>query len=421
MRFALLGDHPDGLDMAGALVDSGRHSLAVCTVALLEAELRRLGGPHIVPDIEEILADPTIDAVIVAGSPTVRPAQLRRALQSERHVLCVHPADEKPDTAYEAAMLQRDTGYVLFPLLPEGLHPAIARLAEFIEITDEAGAQRQAGLASIGAFRLVQFERASTVEVLENVLSPGLEPSLPAWDVLRRLGGEVIEVSSFADSEELAAGLPALLAGRFERGGLFQVTLLPGQPAAWWRLVITGTLGQAELAFPQGWNGPAILQWRDEQGSREQYWERWDAWPALVTAFEAAVRRQGDKETRRQGDRVGAGSEVSLSPPLLVSLSVPEPTWQDEVRALELDDAARRSVERRRVNLMEYQQASEEVGFKGTMTLVGCAMLWIVMLLLIGSRWVPWVGWLILPLLVLFIGMQLLRWMIPSGDDKVTK
>jgi hypothetical protein len=69
---------------------------------------------------------------------------------------------------------------------------------------------------------------------------------------------------------------------------------------------------------------------------------------------------------------------------------------------------------------MEYQQASEEVGFKGTMTLVGCAMLWIVLLLLIVSRWVPWVGWLILPLLVVFIGMQVLRWVIPSGTDKET-
>ena len=29
MRFALLGDHPDGLDMARALTDSGRHELPV--------------------------------------------------------------------------------------------------------------------------------------------------------------------------------------------------------------------------------------------------------------------------------------------------------------------------------------------------------------------------------------------------------
>ena len=50
-----------------------------------------------VSDLEEVLADPAIEAVIVAGAPAVRPAQLRRALQSERHVLCVHPADDSPE------------------------------------------------------------------------------------------------------------------------------------------------------------------------------------------------------------------------------------------------------------------------------------------------------------------------------------
>ena len=80
MRFALLGDHPDGVDLAGALVDSGRHELSVCTVDLGEDVVRRLGQPRRVGDVEEVLADPAVEAVIVAGSPSVRPAQLRRAL-----------------------------------------------------------------------------------------------------------------------------------------------------------------------------------------------------------------------------------------------------------------------------------------------------------------------------------------------------
>src|SRR2546430_12578711 len=60
-------------------------------------------------DMEEILADPTMDAVIVAGDSGQRPLQLRRALQSERHVLCVFPPDQSPDITYEAAMIQADT------------------------------------------------------------------------------------------------------------------------------------------------------------------------------------------------------------------------------------------------------------------------------------------------------------------------
>src|ERR1051326_3890439 len=103
MRFALFGDHSDGLDLAHALVATGRHQLTSYTGPAEGLErLRRWGlAAPSVSDLEEVLADPAVEAVIVAGSPTDRPAQLRRALQSERHVLCVHPADQTPDTAYE--------------------------------------------------------------------------------------------------------------------------------------------------------------------------------------------------------------------------------------------------------------------------------------------------------------------------------
>ena len=81
MRFALLGNHPDGVAMACALVESGRHRLAAYTAALDESLLRRLGGEaRRVSDPEEVLADPAVEAVIVAGAPSQRPAQLRRAL-----------------------------------------------------------------------------------------------------------------------------------------------------------------------------------------------------------------------------------------------------------------------------------------------------------------------------------------------------
>src|SRR5271157_3842468 len=125
MRFALLGDHPDGLEMARALASSERHEVAVYSGPALGMEyLQRWGlKPARVSDLEEVLADPRVQAVIVAGSPAQRPGQLRRALQSERHVLCICPVDDSPDLAYEAAMARADTGQVLFPLLGEALHP----------------------------------------------------------------------------------------------------------------------------------------------------------------------------------------------------------------------------------------------------------------------------------------------------------
>jgi predicted dehydrogenase len=444
MRFALLGDHPDGLDFARALGETGRHTLAVYSGPPVGAEyLRRWGlEPRRVGDVEEVLADPIIDAVIVAGRPWERPAQLRRALQSERHVVCVHPADHTPDTAYEAAMIQGDTRQLLLPLLPEAMHPAFARLAEWIRRADNADLGRKAdgepgataitaaapapGATASRGLHLLEMERWSPESVLLDGDTPGDRPALPGWDVLRTLGGEIVEVLGFAAPEEVAPDEPLLLAGRFERGGLFQVSLLPNRPEPRWRLTAYTRYERAELVFPQGWPGPARLTWRDVGGeAREETWETWNPWPVLVEAFETALAARVEAGARVAALVPAAASQhvTATAPPRAAPPPAPRGllTWQDAVRSLELDDAARRSVERRRASTLEYQEATEEAGFKGTMTLVGCGLLWGSLVLLILSRWLPWLGWVIAPVFGVFLLLQLLRWIVPArpgGEGK---
>jgi predicted dehydrogenase len=376
MRFALLGDHPDGLDMARALVASGRHGLATYTGDVAGADrLRRWGlGFQPVRDVEEVLADPSIEAVIVASPPSRRPAHLRRALQSERHVLCVHPADDSPDLAYEAAMIQADTRRVLLPLLPEALHPGLRRLAEFARAAAPRG----------GEVQLVELDRWATEVVLLGTDFPVQKAALPGWDVVRLLGGELAEISGLTTGEELDSDHPVLVTGRFQAGGLLRASFLQWQPQAWQRFAVLSSFGRAELLFPTGWPGPAVLREPDETGEvQETTWETWNPWPALVEVFEAALR-----------------GRTAL-------------TWQTAVRSLELDDAVRRSVARRRVSPLEYPEATEEVGFKGTMTLTGCGLLWAILFLFIVSIWVPRAAWAILPVLAIFLVLQVLRWLIP--------
>jgi hypothetical protein len=414
MRFALLGDHLDGLDLARALVESGRHQLTVYSGPAVGAEqLRRWDiHPQRIGDLEEVLADPAVQAVIVAGSAGDRPGQLRRALQSERHVLCVHPAGPGPDIAYEAGMIQTDTHQLAIPLLPEALHPGVQRLAQLAR--------------ALRPLRLVEFERCTAEPfLLEHELAEG-KSSVPGWDVLRTLGGEISEVVAYAAPDELLAEEPLLLAGRFEHGGLFRATFVPDHPEPRWRLGVLGRYERLELVFPQGWPGPARLTWQDESGQVcAESWETWNPWPALVEAFEASLLAQRPARPAYAGagrfPRGSTSTAVAEGPPdraaeLPATASCPLLTWQDEVRGLELDDAARRSVERRRASTLEYQEATEEAGFKGTMTLVGCGLLWGGLVLLILSIWVPWLGWGILPVLASFLALQLLRWAVPPRE-----
>src|SRR5438105_1426431 len=196
MRFALLGTHPDGLEMACAMTATGRHEWIAYTGQSIDPATLSRSGPkaRFVGDLEEVLADPAVEAVIVAGTPANRPAQLRRSLQSERHVLCVYPPDRTPDAAYEAAMIQADTGRVLFPLLSDALHPAIVRLAELLRGPD----------GPVGALRLLDVEHAVSGEFLLDQEETSIKWSLPGWERLRAIGGEITVVSALASQEELA-------------------------------------------------------------------------------------------------------------------------------------------------------------------------------------------------------------------------
>jgi hypothetical protein len=362
MRFALLGDEPDGLEMAGYLAGTGRYELA----AVLDAAI-----PDFAPsatrftDLEEVLADPKIELVIVAGKITVRGEQLRRALQSERHVLCVHPCADRLDRAYEAALIAEETKKLLLPLLPDGVQPVIMQLAQVLR-------DRAKGKAP--------FEWLTWQQRMRAAHSP--ESVFGGWDVLRRLGGEIAEVSGFMELEEVALDKPLLATGRFEKGGLFQLVLLPGRkeektwlsieaeslsvelerdPTSLWHMAAPDT----DLPLP----APTIKK----------------RWQALLPVIETALFDPGQRL------------------PL---------TWDDEIRSLELEDALKRSIEKRRAVSMEYSEVSEETSARSSITLIGCGMIWLMLLVFAISIWVPWIRWLVVPMLVGFLALLAARWFV---------
>jgi len=94
-----------------------------------------------------------------------------------------------------------------------------------------------------------------------------------------------------------------------------------------------------------------------------------------------------------------------------------QPTWHDEVRVLELQDALRRSVEKRRTSGLEYQEISEEVGSKGTLTLIGCGMIWVILLVFGLSIWLPWIRWAVVPILLGFMALLGMNWLARKREQ----
>lgn len=361
MRFALFGDHPDGWRLVEALRATGRHQLVVWAAPKQTAGKNpNVGDIPVVTDIEEVLANPDVDAVIVASPTDDRLNHLRRVLQSERSAFCVHPVDVRPDGTYEIHMLQGDVHQVVIPILPECFSSAIDAVQQAISNCSPPG--------------------VLDVQVLRtgNALIPeGKEESpatFPGWTILRRIGGEIVEVGAFAEKEDLQPEDPALGFGRFQNGRLFQVNWLSRQATDDFRFQVRGLDPTTKITVP------------DDSAS----------WQKLIERFESAIDRL------KSAPRVPPGSGPALD--LRDGLG-----WHDEIRAAELNDLARRSIERRRAYTLDFQEATEEIGFKGTMTLVGCALLWMLPVVAILFAWVPKLAWIVLAVLLVFLAMQLLK------------
>jgi hypothetical protein len=369
MRFALIGPHPDGLNLAKALSAHGGALVAVNDA--VRPDFAPEAKAYV--DLEELLADPAVELIIVAGALGVRADQLRRGLQSERDVVCVHPCDAKPDRAYEAALIQSEVKRVLLPVLPGALHPAISELQELI----------RAGHFGPDGPQLLQWQGPRSIAEAGALFEH--------WTILRRIGGEVAEVSGFAAGPAPTAHEPLLFSGRFEKSGVFQITLLPRLDAEA-DLKLTAARGEAELLGPDQ-SGRATLRWRRTGCQvQEQTWADWDRWAALADLVKSTLAQPAQ----------------------------PQPlTWQDEIRMLELDDALQRSIEKRRSSDLEYQEISADTGSKGTLTLIGCGMIWLILLIFAASIWVPWIRWAVVPLLVGFLLLLGMKWLAgPKNNGK---
>jgi myo-inositol 2-dehydrogenase/D-chiro-inositol 1-dehydrogenase len=372
MNVLILGDGPEELAWARAVAAEPEHALVMACPGL-----NALPGVPATDDLDAALAAPGVDAAVVGGYESVRAEALRRAAAEGLAILALHPPGPNADPYYQVALSRQETGAHVVPDLPLRLHPGVAALEK--AIAD----------GSFGVLRSVRFEAA-------------LPPNDPEADLLGRAFPRVVDLvrALLGEVETLTAtGTPpgprpresliVHLRGPEGRAGEVRLEVGPAPTPGPARLVVSGTEGSMALEFDPEGRGPSRLVRRDAKGEATATdLGPWDPRAAVLRVLADAV----------------AGRPRS-------------PDLTDGTRAMELAEAAGRSLRKGRTVDLLYEEVSELASFKAFMTGLGCGLLLIAPLIYALSRagvalglpWMSYLAWAILPVFVLFLLLQSLR------------
>ena len=368
MNILILGDGPDELLWARAVLDHPEHHLVAACPGF--KGLPDVPGGN---DLDAALALRGIDCVICGGDPALRSEGLRRAASTGLRALALHPPGPNADPYYQVALSRQENGAIVMPDLPARLHPGYAALEKAVR--DDG---KKTG-------RVVRYE--ATAGPLDGDLAGHVLPRL--IDVVRAMIGEVSAVT--------ATGVPSgeTLTVHLRTGsdlhGEIRLTRGPHEPA---RLIVPAGDGSLTLEHELTFDGSSrLVRKSPRDGESVIELGSWDAKAAILRALEDA-------------DPSGEAT----------------PGLGDGTRAMEVAEAAARSLRKGRTIDLHYEEMSEVGNFKSVMTSTGCALLLIAMILLFASAAAPWLGfekgayiaWFVPPALVLFVIVQFLRYGIKS-------
>lgn len=382
MNFALLGADPESLALARAVAASPRHRLVWAgDLGDARGEIERLAAGVYAGDAwETLLIDDSVDAVIVAGSGDEDEAadRLRKLVQSGRPLLVSHPVHPSMLICYELDMIRQETNSAILPYAPGRWHPALRRLAALFGSEPDA---------VFGQLEQVVIERRLSDRSPESVRRHFARDA----DLARLLGGELTRLSAMAPTHEPSgyASLGIQLSG--PANVLIRYSVLPVEREALGRLTAIGANGKAVLMMPE--NGDWTLETAEGDAVHS---ERFADWDPAAAALEQMVQ--------------------------LVEGNPVRPTWEDACREVELADSIQRSLDKGRTVELHYEDYSEDGTFKGTMTSLGCALLWLAPLVLLVGIVLGQLGWpladyiphLLLAVLAVFLLLQLLRLAVPK-------
>ena len=356
MKLAILGTDSDILQLAAA-ARSERHEIVwIGDIRSNDTAALASMAPLIDRGSEwELLLDRAIaDAVLVGrgSAPNeLRAERVKRLATEGMPLVIVHPAFESVLTCYEVDMIRRETGALVQHYHPLMGHPVAVDAADWV----------RNGHPAIGPIHQISSERHVTVAARD--------------DVLAHLARDVELLAAFAgDIRRVTAIGPAV--GSTSYASLqIQMTTDTAPTLRWSVGYATAGATKLEMVL-HGEHGMVVIRilngtkleppvWQIEtskNGNRDhQSLENYD--PAL-----AAIRRLSDAVADSQ-----ARADRNLNS-----------TWDAVTRAMEVVDAAELSLQKGRTVEVFQQQLTERLAFRGTMAALGCGLLLLAFLVLVG-------------------------------------
>jgi hypothetical protein len=356
MKLAILGTDSDILQLAAA-AQSERHEIVWIGDIRLEdtAALTSMGRLVDRGSEWELLLDRAIaDAVLVGrgtASNELRAERVKRLATEGMPLVIVHPAFESVLTCYEVDMIRRETGALVQHYNPLMGHPVAVEAAAWVRNSHPA----------IGPIHQISCERHVTVAARDDVLAHLARDV----ELLAAVAGDIRRVTAIG---------PAVGSASYASLQI-QMTTDTAPTLRWSVGYATAGTAKLEMAL-HGEHGNVVIRilngtklqppvWQmetSENGDRDHA-SLEDYAPAL-----AAVRRLSDAVADSQ----------ALADRNLYS------TWDAATRAMEVVDAAELSLQKGRTVEVFQQQLTEQLAFRGTMAALGCGLLLLAFLVLVG-------------------------------------
>jgi myo-inositol 2-dehydrogenase/D-chiro-inositol 1-dehydrogenase len=386
MNVLILGNGDEEHGWAIWLLGQSEHRLDAAFPGFGDAALAGVPAPR---DLDDALARAGVEVVIVGGPIDSRGEALRRAAAEGLAIICLHPPGDDSEAYYQVALSRDETGAAIVPDLPFRLHPGVDRM------------RRALATNELGAFRGLRLE-APCLEG-KNLVR---ETFARAVDAVRALVGEIEALTATGDPPGVDPDLELVVQLRAAGGRRAELRAWcgPSEPS---RLTLQGAMGSLTLDFETTLEQPLRLIRRESQQPENiMSFEPWDPHGAIFSVLLASRGRHD-------------GS------------APPSPNIHDGTRAMELVEATVRSLRRGRTVDLHYEPISEESSFKSVMTSTGCMILvasfFAVLLALsgppLGFHWTIYIAYVIPPILVIFMVMQVLRFAVrrPKESAEVSQ